>query len=62
MKRGSRFLIGFAAAAVTFGTLMATLGPQKFGRHCHGYWNHCYGHNHCGHTCYAEPGNSFEKQ
>lgn len=47
MKRGTRFLAGFAAAALTFGTLMATLGPQRFGKHCYGNWrNHyeCYHH------------------
>lgn len=31
MKRRSRFLIGFIAAAVTFATLFATAGPRHFG-------------------------------
>lgn len=38
MKRKPRFFIGFLAAALTFGTLMATVGPQRFNhknRHCH---------------------------
>jgi len=39
MKRKSKFLIGFATALLTFGTLMATLGPEKFNK---------YGHRHCG--------------
>lgn len=42
MRRGSRFLIGFAAAAITFGTLSATLGYRwhRWGnRGCNG-WNH----------------------
>ncbi|HYG50306.1 MAG TPA: hypothetical protein VD905_05355 [Flavobacteriales bacterium] len=59
MKRGSRFLIGFAAAAVTFGTLMATLGPQKFG-HCSHHWRHHHGH--CGHTCYTAGAGNFNHQ
>ncbi|MGZ3884730.1 MAG: hypothetical protein ACXVP0_11475 [Bacteroidia bacterium] len=45
MRKGSRFLIGLAAAGLTFGTLTATLGPKHFNRHygphhCGGYWNH----------------------
>ena len=50
MKKGSKLLIGFSVAAITFGTLMTTLGPQKFGAHCSGNWVH-YGHNHCYHHC-----------
>ncbi|MBA3664703.1 MAG: hypothetical protein H0W61_10910 [Bacteroidetes bacterium] len=43
MKRGSRFLTGLAVAGVTFGALMAILGPgqfNKYGRHrsCSGYY------------------------
>ncbi|MCE3227241.1 MAG: hypothetical protein K0S32_1792 [Bacteroidetes bacterium] len=52
MKRGTRFLAGFAAAALTFGTLMATLGPQRFGRHCYGGWRGHYGH-YQSHDCNA---------
>ncbi|NTW23600.1 MAG: hypothetical protein HGA37_02780 [Lentimicrobium sp.] len=33
MKRRTRFIIGFAAAAITFGTLTATLGPARFHHH-----------------------------
>lgn len=50
MKPGSRFLIGFAAFALTFGTLMATLGPQQFNAH----GAHHRHHHH--HGCYDEPG------
>jgi hypothetical protein len=42
MRRGSRFLIGLAAAGLTFGTLTATLGPRHY------YHNRCYSMNHCG--------------
>lgn len=38
MKRKPRFFIGFLAAAITFGTLMATFGPRHFRHHSH----HCY--------------------
>lgn len=31
MRRGSKFLIGLAAAALTYGSLMAFVGPQHFG-------------------------------
>ena len=31
MRRGSRFLIGLAAAALTYGSLMAFVGPRHFG-------------------------------
>ena len=53
MKKGSRFLIGFGAAALTFGSLMAGLGTSHFNLHGKRYWNHhgCYGltynHNSC---------------
>ena len=35
MKRKARFFIGLLAAALTFGTLMATMGAKKF--MCNGY-------------------------
>jgi hypothetical protein len=36
MKRKPRFFIGFLAAAITFGTLMATIGPRHHKYHnCH---------------------------
>lgn len=38
MYRRSRFLIGFLAAALTFGGLMTTLGPDHFHRAWH--WHH----------------------
>jgi hypothetical protein len=37
MKRKPRFFIGFLAAAITFGTLMATIGPRHYrhlSHHC----------------------------
>jgi len=40
MNRRNRFLIGLAAAAITFGTLMATVGPQRFTQ----YRQHCGQH------------------
>ncbi|MCE3260725.1 MAG: hypothetical protein K0S12_2366 [Bacteroidetes bacterium] len=52
MKRGSRFLIGFAAAGLTFGSLMAVLGPQHFGKHCHSSWKGYYGHSHYNDHCW----------
>lgn len=50
-KKGSTFLIGFATAAVTFGILMASLGPQKFGKHCSGNFAHHHAYQHCSHAC-----------
>ena len=41
MYRRSRFLIGFLAAALTFGSLMATFGPEHFHRSM--YFHHRYG-------------------
>ena len=38
MKRKPRFFIGFLAAAITFGTLMATIGQRHYRHHSH----HCY--------------------
>jgi hypothetical protein len=37
MKRKPRFFIGFLAAAITFGTLMATIGPRHYKHRAH----HC---------------------
>lgn len=44
MKSKSKFVIGIAAAALTFGTLMATLGQENFKRHL----NHCGQTDNCG--------------
>jgi hypothetical protein len=44
MKPRARFLTGFAAAALTFGILMATLGPQRFGGHCGHHRGHYHGY------------------
>lgn len=37
MYSRSRFIIGFLAAALTFGGLMATVGPDHFHRAWHGH-------------------------
>lgn len=44
MRRGSRFLIGFAAAALTFSSLMAFVGPRHFGGYRHHFGR---GRHHC---------------
>jgi len=41
MKRKTAFITGVAAAAITFGSLMATIGPRHFGRHCSNHVTHC---------------------
>jgi len=41
MKKRTKVITGVAAAAITFGTLMATVGPRHFGRHCHSHAMHC---------------------
>jgi hypothetical protein len=46
MKRGSKFLIGFAAAAITFVSLSATLGTQRFSNQCSNHWRHHH-QSHC---------------
>ena len=46
MKRKPRFFIGFLAAAITFGTLMATIGPRHHKHHVH----------HCGYQKWDEKG------
>jgi hypothetical protein len=54
MKRKPRFFIGFLAAAITFGTLMATIGPRHFKNRSH----HCYykqgNHHHMKHNNAAD--------
>lgn len=53
MRRGTRFGIGLAAAALSFGSLWAVVGPKHHGHGpCHtsyqGRWNHheggCHGY------------------
>ncbi|MDJ1503173.1 hypothetical protein [Xanthocytophaga agilis] len=41
MKRSTRFLIAFTAAALTFGTLRAFVGPAHWNR-WHNHPHHCY--------------------
>lgn len=43
MKRRNRFLIGMAAAAITFGSLFAFVGPDHWAyRHHHAYGHGCH--------------------
>ena len=45
MHRKSRFLVGLATAAITFGSLWFTLGPSHFNRGhrmCCGMEHHCF--------------------
>jgi len=44
MNRRSRFITGFLAAALTFGGLMATLGPEPF-------YRSLYKHHHMENCC-----------
>ncbi len=77
MKRSSRFLIAFAAAAVTFGSLTAFIGPRHWQHYRHGHcyaeashshpdhWNHGHWHEnrpHPGHNPKAESDTSHENQ
>ena len=41
MKRKSRFFVGLFAAALTFGTLMATVGHGHYKNNHHGCMNSC---------------------
>ncbi len=44
MKGRNRFLIGLAAAAITFASLMAFVGPKRFAQyrqHCHENMQRC---------------------
>lgn len=43
MNRKSRFAIGLVTAILTFGTLMATIGPRHYNHHR----GHCYERHHC---------------
>jgi hypothetical protein len=56
MYRKSRFLVGLAAAAITFGSLWFTVGPSHFNRghrSCHPMMEHRYMH-HCGDSIVTE--------
>ncbi|QHT69158.1 hypothetical protein GXP67_22190 [Rhodocytophaga rosea] len=49
MRRSTRLLVGFAAAALTYASLMAFAGPQYRSRHsfhAHGHYSryHCGNH------------------
>ncbi|MEQ9219272.1 MAG: hypothetical protein RLO17_14580 [Cyclobacteriaceae bacterium] len=47
MKRSSLFIIGAVTAAITYGSLVAALGPKNWthGYHHHG-WHHHHDHHH----------------
>ena len=53
MYRRSRFLIGLIASAVTFGSLMATMGPDHFNRawHHRHYMENCWMHEKRSNDC-----------
>jgi hypothetical protein len=48
MNRGSKFWVGFAAAALTFGSLMFFVGPHHYGKYGYGmqHGHGCYGYGH----------------
>jgi hypothetical protein len=52
MSRKSRFLVGLSVAALTFGGLWSTMGPEKFNscRPCH-RMQHCCMHDECNKHC-----------
>ncbi len=44
MRRGTRILVGAAIAALTFGTLWATVGPRYYGSWRDGEHHNCGWH------------------
>lgn len=46
MKKGHRFLIGLASAAVCFGILFGTLGKTEFNKYGKHRYSHCMHHEH----------------
>ncbi len=46
MKRSSKFITGALAAALTFGSLVATIGPKNWEYYRHGYHQHGWHHHH----------------
>lgn len=55
MKRGSRFILVLATSILTFGTLMATIGPKKFNKHFQ-HRNHCQHEMMCSHGDHCQSG------
>lgn len=49
MKRSTNFLVAFAAAIITFGTLHLAIGPKQFGWRNH--YRHAYGSYNDHHPC-----------
>jgi hypothetical protein len=47
MKKGSKFLIGFASATLTFASLVAFVGPPHTTRHAFGSGYSCHEHRAC---------------
>lgn len=59
MKRGTRFFIVLATGVLTFGTLMASLGPKTFENnfHRHSCRHHYEYHEECRHNHQGEQSN-----
>ncbi len=51
MKRRNRFLVGLAAAAITYGSLFAFVGPEYWQNRYHHYHGYHHGHHH---GCYSD--------
>jgi len=60
MNRKSLFLIGFTAAAITFGTLMAIIGPRHF--NAFRYHHHCESSRHITHDEQSLKPTEMERQ
>lgn len=46
MKKGHRFIIGLASAALCFGVLFGTLGKTEFNKYGKHRYSHCMHHTH----------------
>ena len=63
MSHKSRFLVGLASAVITFSTLFATLGQDKFncGRSvCHPHHHHCFVEEYNHHAVPCQKANTAE--
>ncbi|MEI6312341.1 MAG: hypothetical protein WCP57_08790 [Bacteroidota bacterium] len=63
MKRGTRFFIVLATGVLTFGTLMASLGPKTFENnlHRHSCRHHYEYEQHCDHKEGVAPNTATQK-
>ncbi len=63
MKRGTRFIMVLATSILTFGTLMATIGPKEFDKNFHRHGCHRgYEHeHHCEYKNQIEQKNNAQK-